>query len=79
MELTATNQKDKKYRLKSKAMMISEHLIDVELTIDGYLMLSKDGGKTYDTEFDKDDAKQLAHIFPKNVFIVEESKERKDR
>lgn len=60
----------KKCRLKSRAVLISENLSDIGFTIDGYLMVSKDGGKTYETVFEPEEAKRIVKLMPK-LFVPE--------
>lgn len=60
----------RKYRLKSRAVLMSENLSDIGFTIDGYLMISKDGGKTYETVFEPEEAKRIVKLMPK-LFVPE--------
>lgn len=58
-----------KVRYKSRAARIADRSFLIGETTDGYMMLSKDGGRTFDTVFDADD--NIARTMAGDGFVVE--------
>ena len=59
-----------KVRYKSRAVALTEKVPQTEISVDGYLMVSRDNGNTYDSVFDENDKE--VEEFAKDLFIKEE-------